>query len=239
MTLAKLDETLAAFGSRPYLTSHVGTMLRDPGGGVEDVQEMANAGMEWLVLNVSDHDPSAWGLVRQRAAAAGVHCMPKGRLANSGDSAADAMRVLRLICETAQRWGTNRAVINVEAEIRDGLITCEQVADVMAEYDVGEAAISSEANLYWSIDWSPLHDYAVLLQMYPEDGKMPPPVTPEKVAAWVKECVTGARERAGFTYVGATYQGWRSDPDWFDRSHSAWSVAYGDDVGAGNWWRWA
>lgn len=218
-------------------------MLRDPHGGVENVAEQAGAGMKWLSLNVADHAPAEWLLVRSRAREAGVVCLPKARLGipDRGDTRAMALAKLEFLCHTAVDWETDLAVVNAETEIKrpelGGLVTPDDVADALDRYQLAGAALSTESWLY-AFDtpdhsWQPLLRWPILLQLYPEDGRFDPANMATELATRVR------RARAyGFTYVGVTYQAWRADPDWYDRTGHAWSLAFGDDVGIGNWWRW-
>lgn len=213
-------------------------MFRNPNGGVENVQEMADAGMVWVGLNVSDYSPESWNVVRANAQAAGVVTFPKGRVAHPGfDTRETALNRLDFICKTAVNWGVPAAIINVETEIKKpedgGLVVAEDVADALKRHGLNEAAVSTESFLY-DINWLPLVDWPVLLQIYPEDNRVDPANLPYEMAIRVR------RARAyGFRHVGVTYQAWRSDPDWYDRSGHAWNLAFGDDVGAGNWYRWS
>lgn len=198
---------------------------------------MAAAGFEWLGLNVADHSPAEWSTVRLRAAAAGVVCLPKARLGipENGATRESCLRNLEALCATADAWSSPYLICNVETELRDGIVSAQDVAGgIGGRY----AAISSEANLYWSVDWEPLTYYPALLQIYPTDSRLEPK-TPERIAEWQAQCVRGARERAGFTHVGVTFQAYdHAQPEWYDRT-TAYSVFSGDDIGAGNWSQWS
>lgn len=198
---------------------------------------MAAAGFEWLGLNIADYFPGEWSTVRQRAALEGVVCLPKARLGvpEAGATKESCLAKLSALCLTADAWDTPYLIVNAEHELSQGIITPSEIADIVGER---QAAISSEANLYWAVDWTPLIHLPVLLQVYPQDARLEPK-TPERIAQWQAECVRGARERACFTYVGVTLQTYGgAQPEWYDLS-TVYSVFTGDDIGYGNWSKWS
>ena len=51
-----------------------GLYLRDPHGGVEDVQRMKDAGFDYICVNTHDFSIDAWDVVLARASASGMPC---------------------------------------------------------------------------------------------------------------------------------------------------------------------
>jgi hypothetical protein len=205
-------------------------MLRAHDGGVENVQEMKTAGMEYVALNIGDLPMEAWDVVRDRARIADVHVLPKARCYSVG--------IVDRLVQAARAWGSLGIIVNLEIEAKDSMppARVRGVLDALA-WD-GEVGVSTEAHLYDYplVEWVPLTGpkYTALLQMYPEDARQ----DPANIPAWTAQCVRHARA-SGYTYVGVTYQCWRSDPNWYDR-RGTYSLAYGDDVpGTGGWAAWA
>jgi hypothetical protein len=206
-------------------------MLRAPAGGVENVAEMKDVGrMEYVALNIGDWPVSDWALIKDRATALGVQVIPKARCYSVG--------IVDRLVLAAREWGSLGIIVNLEIEAKDSMppSRVRGVLDDLA-WD-GEVGVSTEAHLYDYplVEWVPLTGpkYTALLQIYPEDGR----VHPENVPQWQATQVRHARA-SGYTYVGVTYQCWRSDPNWFDR-RGTYSLAYGDDVaGTGGWGAWA
>jgi hypothetical protein len=155
--------------------------------------------------------------------------VPHGRTYNPG--------VIENIVHAGQQWGSPAVILNLEVEALTNMPPSRCKQTLVSAGWTGEYGVSTEAWLYdWpAVDWQPLVEptSSALLQMYPEDAKR----DPSEIPSWQASCVAHARDY-GFRYVGVTFQAWRSDPDWFDRS-TDYSIAYGDDIGPGNWAPWA
>lgn len=206
-------------------------MLRSPYGGVEDVQAMANAGMEYVALNIGDYDSTEWSVVCNRAAQAGVKFFPKARVYSD-------LKVRQLVT-VARYWDASAIIVNLETEAKTYMPPSLVRELLDAEGWDGEVGVSTEAHLYDypAVSWVPLTGpkYVAMLQCYCEDSRVPQ--DKEIVAAWIAQCVRHARA-SGYTYVGTTLQCWRIDPDVYDR-RGTYSLAYGDDVpGTGGWDAW-
>lgn len=239
---------VAAPTEAPYLASHRGALLNNPGGAAWRFDEMRDAGFDWVALNVGDHEPRRWGDVRARAEAAGLEVVPWARLGHPhlGETRDDCLRKLGLLLDTAKAWRTTRPIVNVETEIKPahlgGVITPEEVARELERAGMDEAGISTEAWLY-DISWVTLSRYAILLQILPRDNRWAP--------ADVRSKQHAAEKRArdyGFAHVGSSMQTYEMEdgsdplPEWFDLSGLNRSVIWGDNVaaqGAGEWKRWA
>ena len=229
----------------PYLASHRGALLNNPGGAAWDFAEMRAAGFDWIALNVGDHELSDWSDVRERAEAAGLEVVPWARLCHPhiGETHQDCLRKLGALLDAAKALGTTRPIVNVETEIKpaslDGLITPGEVARELERAGMDEAAISTEAWLY-DVSWVPLNGYAMLLQILPRDNRW----APEQVRAQQDACEERARGY-GFDHVGTSVQsypmadGTDAEPEWFDLGGTNRSVIWGDNVAAGEWQRWA
>ena len=137
-------------------TKHDALFMRDPAGGVEDVQAMKNGGFGAIFLNVQKEINSAqWDLVRQRAALAQVEVFPWCYIWNLYD--------LDRLIAIADQWGT-KPVVNVEKQLDEGVFTTQQIADKLGNRD---AAFSTECWLYGNVDWSPISQWPVMLQIFP------------------------------------------------------------------------
>jgi hypothetical protein len=228
----------------PYLVSHRGAFLNSPDGAAWDFAAVRAAGFEWVALNIGDHEPRRWDAVRARAEAAGLEVVPWARLGhpNLSDTHADCLRKLAALIATAKAWGTTRPIVNVETEIKPsrlgGLITPEEVAGELERAGMDETGISTEAWLY-DMNWVPLADYALLLQILPRDNGWSAGVRERQ-----RSCEARAR-RYGFEHVGTSVQtypmtdGTNPDPGWFDLSGTNRSLIWGDNVPEGHWERWA
>lgn len=245
-TLLLLERTLDDLADRPYFTAHRGALCDNPAGGNENVGPDIAEHLDpegWVAFNVGDYEPSRWDVHRERATQAGILSVPWARLGTPGAGATREACLARLrdVSTIADEWeietrpmsgGIARPLLNAETELLLGLVT---PADLATHLDGTEGGISTEANLYWSVDWTPVRDWPVLLQLFPEDMHVDP-TTMKGITAWA---VYGARTRAGMRWVGATYQAWRSDPAWFDRSGMAWSIAWAERVPeSGGWEAW-
>lgn len=209
--------------------------------------QMARAGMKWVALNVADHTPDEWLVVHERARAAGVVVIPKARLGHPllGDTREMCLARLERLCQIADEWNpAGYCIVNVETEIKPpelgGLVTPQEVAAIIGDR---KAAISTEALLY-AMDWGPLTKYALFLQIYPTDNRwISDPAFAADPAAFIAAVQAERVKRArgyGFTYVGTTFQAWApAEADWYDRRGTAWSIAFGDDVGVTGWDEWA
>lgn len=159
---------------------------------------MADSGMEWIGLNTRDYPPEEWNTVRVRAAAAGVRCMPWGRLGvpDAGETRDDCLRVLEDLYEVCESWDTT-CIPNVEDEFKEILPPAE-----LAPYIDGRVeGLSTVAWLYNDPDFSSLTGLPVLLQLFATDMR----IDPTSLEQTQRACVRHARAK-GFTYVGVTFQ---------------------------------
>ena len=212
------------------MTATNGAFLRNPRGGVEDVAEMKAAGIAWLALNVGDDQHwDDWQVVRDRADAAGVAVLPWARVRT--------MIELHDLMETADVF-SSRVIANIENEF-ETVLPPAKVAALLADYTLQshalDAAISTVGWVYNAVDYSPLANYPVLLQLFPQDMKRDPAEL-EQIQA---DCVKHARER-GFVHVGITAQTYgAAEPSWYAYMNGTpRSYFTGDDIGATNWAAW-
>lgn len=232
--IAELEKEVAAMKARPFLTSRNGTFLRSPRGGVEDVAEMKAAGMQYLALNIGDGQHwNDWRIVVNRARALDVNVFPWARCRTADEVYA--------LCDTADLVAF-QVIVNVEDEFKDTLPP-KAVATLLRDFDELEIAISMPAWAYNDVDYAPLAEYPMLLQLFPQDMRIDPSELEQKQ----RDCVTHARDK-GFTYVGITCQTYGEDgvsygkakPEWYAYMNGGTrSLFTGDDVGASNWAAWA
>ena len=84
------------------------------------------------------------------------------------------------------------------------------------------------------VDFSPINQDPVLLQIFPSDMRFPPDQVQQKIS----DCVWNARVNHGFTYVGVTYQTYDyATYNWYpcDGTHS---VYPGNEIPAADWVKW-
>lgn len=215
-----------------------GPVLGRPGalcvtpGNVESVPEQAaNNGFAWLALNVGDHAPGDWDLVRERCKRFGLTVYPWARLHKPN--------MQDIACMTARSWRT-RPLLNIESEAKNPTHPDSRpwgqpafvAAKLRKDYPKIQAILSIPGWPYWGgTDWSPLRDNAALLQILPEDMHIAN--TKEEIARVQRDCETMARRV--FKRVGVSYQSYRDlSPLLFDRRRTGWSVIWGDTV---NDWR--
>lgn len=144
--------------------------LDNPRGGVENLNDMKAAGFAGIFCNVIDYPYEAWEeIIRPRAHANGMVCGPWGRTGHPPPQGVgfEEARLDRIIL-VADRWQAP-LIINSEKEI-DG--SGDAVTDLIAK-KVGkrEAAISSEAWLYPSVDWRSVAHLPMLLQIFPTESE--------------------------------------------------------------------
>jgi len=137
-------------------TKHNLLFLRDPAGGVEDVQLMKDAGFGIIALNVQKEiNPARWDLVRGRAASAEMIVVPWCYIWTMED-------VQRCI-SVSDQWGTY-PLLNPEKQLDERVFTCEEMEIALGNRD---AAFSSICWLYNDIDFSPIARWPMMLQIFP------------------------------------------------------------------------
>lgn len=187
---------------------------------------MKVAGIKWLALNLGDdHGWDDWRIVIERARAIDVVVMPWARCRTIEDCYS--------LLDTADLVSFH-AILNLEDELKDEL-TPARVSELIRDFDV-EVGISTVGWLYNSVDYLPLAGYPVLLQLFPTDMRRDP-ADLEQIQA---ECVFHAHAK-GFTYTGITAQTYGDAvPEWYAYMNGGTRSFYtGDDIGAGNWSKWA
>lgn len=182
-----------------------------------------------MTLNVIDFPPESWNKARQAAINQGLIVFPWG--ATIADSRTECLKRLDKIVATAVAWNTKYVIIDAEKELDNGFITSDDIALALADFP--DAAISTEAWLYFNVDWWPLTEWPVLLQIYPEENRL----TPEQIPQFQADCVRHARQR-GFLYVGVTFPTYHgSQPTWYNLS-GTYSLYTADDC-QGDYRQWA
>lgn len=202
------------------LYANKGVMLRNPRGGVENFLEQKNS-VFWSACNVGDHTPAEWDFYRSRATLTGIKVIPWERVRSEAD--------VQHLVSVALDWGSRGLIVNLEVEAKD-VLKPKQVANKLAGY-TGQVAISTEAWLYNPplVDWTPLIDYTVLLQIFPYESA---------AAEKPYQCMAHAKE-LGFEKVAFTYGSYSGQtPELYDLKRVNYSVYTGDDIGPGNWNKW-
>jgi hypothetical protein len=144
-------------------TNHL--FLRNPEGGVENIVAMREAGFEVIFCNVGDHESNEWGIIRTKAASAGVVCGPWLRTADQNHNFSN-LRLDRLI-RIADEWGAP-FIVNSEKELQgSGNKLTTLIAEKVGERD---AAISMESWPFNDIDWTPFANLPVLPQIFPVES---------------------------------------------------------------------
>jgi hypothetical protein len=143
--------------------------LRNPGGGVEDVENMRSHGFRWIAINLGDHADNEWDLVKQRANAAGVTVVPWGRITSiasrlglSNEKAAEWLATL------GKQAYSNRVLFNAEKELdgNNALRIAMEDASVGMDY-----ALSTEPWLFESLRNTPLVRRGVVqIQLFPQES---------------------------------------------------------------------
>lgn len=201
-------------------------LLRDPAGGVEDLQWMRDAGFEGVFCNIGDHDPTAWeAVVRPRAQSLGMFCGPwLHTREGSGTFSTDKLEAL---IDCADKWGSP-LIVNSEKEIDGSGDACTSlIANWVGHRD---AAISMEAWLFNppSVDWTPVAHLPMLLQIFPQES--PPSTDPEGCKEHAHDCDIRCVYFTFGTYGNA-------EPNWFNLQ-APYSLYTGDDCGQA-YYRWS
>ena len=160
--------------------------LRNPRGGIEDVEAMARAGFDLVFCNVGDHDVRDWNVIRQQAARAGVICGPWLRTADGQGNF--SKNKFEYLLEVADEWRTP-LIVNSESELRG---TGRELTDYMSKCIGGrDAAISVEPWPFANTEWWPLGRYPFLPQIFPQDSDAAtrPEACKEKWHYYDVECV--------------------------------------------------
>lgn len=98
----------------------------------------------------------------------------------------------------------------------------------------GKTGWSTLAWLQNDVDWTPLTQDPVLLQIFPADNGWPV----SEIGPRMGDCVAHARAE-GFTFVGVTYQAYgNATPAWYDVESFQHSTFPGNVIAHGQWGSW-
>jgi hypothetical protein len=192
--------------------------------------------VDWIACNL-EYDQSKWSVVRERAAAHNIKIIPWIRLCNinAGDNWATIKDRLSLLRDVALLWGSDTILPNYENEsdMYQPHLLHAWLYDFLGWQ--GFTGWSTQAWLPNDTNYRLFceHGDSVLLQIFPEDLRWDPADIPEKLG----DCVAHAREK-GFTYVGVTYQSYRTSPEWFDCGAFCHSTFTGNTILEGEWGKW-
>jgi hypothetical protein len=205
-------------------------MLTVPDGTGENF----STNIDWVACNIGEYEESEWNSVRRKAAKYGIVAMPWLRLARSPDDGETVIKDnLRTLVETARSWNVNFILPNYEKEAE----WCEPntVAALLKGTGwKGNTGWSMQGWLPNDVDYSPINDDPVLLQIFPEDLKWDVDDIPSKMS----DCVYHARVDHGFMYCGVTYQSYRdAEASWYDCEIDH-SVFTGNTISPEDWKDW-
>lgn len=159
--------------------------LRNPRGGVEDLDRMQEAGFQGVFCNIGDFPPSDWeAIIRPRALQRGMFCGPWARTQDSnGGFSPDKLTQL---VQCAKRWASP-LIVNSESELKGtGSSWTTLIADMCRGYD---AAVSVEPQPFADVEWWPLKEMPILPQIFPPAGSPEPDWAIEQWHAYGIECV--------------------------------------------------
>jgi hypothetical protein len=136
--------------------------LRDPRGGVEDLDKMQAAGFDGVFCNIGDHAPAEWeAVVRPRALQRGMFCGPWARTQGADGKFSEA--ILSSVVACAEAWGSP-LIVNSESELKGtGSTWTPVIAAAVLGYD---AAVSVEPQPFADVDWYHLKEIPVLPQVF-------------------------------------------------------------------------
>jgi len=194
--------------------------LRDPRGGVEDLDRMLAAGFGAVFCNIGDHAPAEWEkVIRPRAQALGMPCGPWLRTTDNSNVFLPSKLTELVAC--ADRWGSP-LIVNSEAELKG---TDDQWTTLIADTVAGrDAALSMEPQPFADVAWWPLRDVPVLPQVFGLGDDL----------AWFVDQWHAYGVRCVFPTFG-TYSGWT--PADYDLT-APYSLYTADDCG-GNFAAWS
>lgn len=137
-----------------------GLYLRAPEGGVEDVQRMKDAGFDYICVNTHDFSIDAWGVVVARAGAVGMSCGAWKFVRSDED--------VNALKDEAKKLG-GPMIVNAEKPLDHGEVSIGAITDACREMD---AAISTEPQLFASVDWSRVADIPIQIQVFPQENSL-------------------------------------------------------------------
>ena len=194
--------------------------LRNPRGGVEDLDRMQAAGFEGVFCNIGDHDPSEWQTIRGRAGARGMFCGPWARTATAGN--VWSPYILDRIIDCAEKW-ESPLIVNCESEIQG---TGTEATGLIAQQCAGlDAAISVEPVPFDNVGWWPCKEMPTL-----------PQIVPENVASL--DWIIGQWHAYGIDCVFPTYSSWGGATPGMYPLNAPYGLYTADDCG-GNYAAWS
>lgn len=200
-------------------------MLRNPRGGVEDLDQMKQAGFAGIFCNIGDHGPEEWALIRDRARGQGMFYGPWLHTRQADGRFSPAR--LEWLVHVADQWHSP-LIVNSEKEIDGSGDACTGM--IAEEVGSRDAAISMEAWLFNppSVDWQPVAHLPMLLQIFPQESA--PAKYPYGCKEHAHQCGV---ERVYFTF--GSYGD--AVPAWYDLQ-APYSVYTADDIGQGHYAEW-
>jgi len=194
--------------------------LRNPRGGVEDLDRMQAAGFEGVFCNIGDHTPDEWQTIRGRAGARGMFCGPWARTATAQNTFDPA--ILDRIIACAEAW-ESPLIVNPESEIQG---TGTDATGLIAERCAGlDAAIAPEPVPFDNVGWWPCKEMPTL-----------PQIRAENVPSL--EWIINQWHAYGIDCVYPTFSSWGGDTPGDFPLNAPYGVYTGDDMG-GNYAAWS
>lgn len=139
--------------------------LDKPDGSVENLTAMKAAGFGGVFCNIHDYDPGLWMLIRNRAADQGMFCGPWARIDPLGQSF--KVENIQNLIDVAHNWG-QPYVLNAEREIDNTGSNATTVIKNMLGTD--DAAIIMEPWLFAGVDWTPVANIPMILEIFPAEA---------------------------------------------------------------------
>jgi len=134
--------------------------MRNPNGGIEDLDRMKN--YAWIALNLG-YPLNSWSTIIQRAKNNNIKIVLWHHVRNN--------QHVKDLCAQAKAF--NGVIVDAEKEFDNGFVS----EDVIVEQTLGmDACISTEPWLYNSINWAKFKKLHFHLQLFPQEN--PNPLSP-------------------------------------------------------------
>lgn len=219
---------------RTFFTTNSGAMMVAPGGQTETGTDMRSAGMKWASLNCADEWQWAdWAKTVSNLRLAGIVAVVEGRCRDSLG--------LQHLLDIAVAENVS-VLLNIEDEFKNGSLPPALVESMVGTARAahpgwtGQVALSTVGWVYNAVDYGPVADWPVLLQVYVEDMD----IDPASLPVVVDSCIVHANAK-GFTDIAVSFQSYRALPSWYAFWHGKpRSYFTGDIIGAtSSWPEWA
>jgi hypothetical protein len=142
-----------------------GTYARSPQGGVENIQDLLDAGFRWYAFNVGDHTVAEWATVIARCRSLGMAVLPWDYVRSDAE--------VKALCDLAKREFDGMVIVNAEkpldaAQPGGAKVTLECIAN---ECEGMDAALSVEPWPFASVDWTQVAKIPIQIQLFPQENE--------------------------------------------------------------------